>query len=363
MIIEKLYADEYQPRSGFQPGVLRMSSADACTRAAAYTQLGYEEKKGDRADVRQVVMQDGDLHERDVVRRLLLKGFNIWNYGEGQAFVTVQQGNNFWRGHPDLFIEIGGKYYGLDVKGFRDEVFRMHTAGAVQVKPGIWHINDPMVMAEGSFPVMGQMQMYLHSEKAKALGVEEWIVLIKNKNTAELAECVIPKMPDYYDRIGDRWKGFWALIAAGRLPDRNFDRSSLNCKLCGFYNTCWEILEKLPESDGRVKWDHDPNVVERARLWREGKKYEKMAATRLELAKLTFIKIAAENGLRELSIDGLNVNVKQRSRRFIDSGYTQGLLEELLEQGHITDKQYDDCWDVTEYPEVRIADTRPITDE
>ncbi len=355
MIIEKLYQGEGISRSPLKPGVLRMSMAEACTRRTAYEFLGYEPATSEDDEVRSIVMQDGTLHEQDIVRRLLMKGFNIWNYGDGQTWVTVERDGLFWRGHPDLFVEVEGKYYGLDVKAYRDEIFKRCVATADEVQPGRFVINDPMVMAEGSFPVMGQMQLYLHSEKARALKVSDWIVVIKNKNTAELAECIIPQMDDYLDRIGEHWKGFWSSMAVKRLPRRNHEKNTIVCRYCAFQQQCWGVLKTLREGSVEIV---DEELVKRALLWREGKKFKSASEVRIELARLAFEEAAILHKVRRLSIDDLKVVVSDRSRTGLDTSYTASLLESLKREGKITSQQFDDCWSTSNYVEVRVSDTR-----
>ena len=355
MIVEKLYEGEAAPRSPMRAGQFRMSMSEACTRRTGYEFLGYPPELSDADDRTAVVMQDGNLHEQDIVRRLLLKGFNIWNFGEGQTWVSTKVGNQVWRGHPDLFIEVDGVTYGLDVKAFRDEVFRREVAGAEEVLPGRYVITDPAIFTEGPFSIMGQMQLYLHSEKARELGITEWIVLIKNKNTAELAECIIPLMPDYLDYVTSRWRGFWGYMTAKRLPGRNFEKGSIECRYCSFRERCWGPLGRLRKRT--VELD-DPDLVHTAQLWREGKDFEKRATTRLELSKLRFEQAAIQNNSDRIIVDELEIQVNIRSRTSLSTGYVSELLERLRREGALTDDVYNECWDETTYTEVRVADRR-----
>jgi len=356
MLVEKLYEGEARPRTPFSAGVIRMSMSEACTRRIAMEYLGYEVSVDPASDVYAARMQDGLLHEQDIVRRLLMKGVKIWNFGERQTWVTLKLHNLFWRGHPDLFCELEGKIYGLECKAFRGEVFERYVSSAEEVLPGRFVIRDLSVLMSGPFPLMGQVQLYLNTDKSQKLGIEGWLVLIKNKNTAELAECLVPRIPDYLEKVASRWRGFWALVSVGRLPPRGFSKSSANCRLCPFFEPCWGVLSRV--SPG-VKELDEPALMEKVRLWREAAQLESMASVRKELARIAFGEAAIAHDSRTLKLGGLEVRVNNRSRTGLDSGYTSELLTELLARGVISSEQYDSCWSETEYTEVRVVDREP----
>lgn len=351
MIIETIYQGEASPRQALSPGVIRMSMSETCTRRAAYEFLGREAPQTEQDDLHAAVMQDGNLHEQDVVRRLLVKGFKIWNFGQGQTWVTVTHNGLFFRGHPDLFADIKGQVYGLEVKGYRQEVFQMYISGAEEIKPGMFQITNPMNLSHGSFPILGQIQLYLHSEKATSLGVKEWILLIKNKNTAEMAECVVPMMPDYLDRVTARWKGFWSLVQVERLPGRNFERNSRACKLCPFREPCWGPLTRLPDN---IVVLTDERFSELMSRWYKLKGYDGKISDQMDEIKLAFEEEAIKQKANQLVVGDSTVRVSNRERTSLNSDKVEALLERLRAEGVISTEDFDSCYQTSEYTEVRI---------
>ena len=330
-----------------------MSLADACQRREAYLLYGAEEDDGYLDDRKAVAMYDGNLHEQDLVRRLLSKGHQVWNYGSGQKTSQLTSQGLFFRGRPDLFLERDSTHYGLEIKAFKDIAFEKLTQNSEEIEPGIFRILDPKVLTIRPFPVMGQIQLYLHSSAAEELQVEEWILIVKNKNTSELAECVIPKMPEILDEVVGRWVGFWGYIGADRLPERPFSNDSLECKLCAFYKRCWDNLAMIPNTSTVVE---NPELSED---WRKGKALSDYGEMLTERARVGIIALAESVGARRLEIDGLKTVIKNDHRRGFDTDYTKLLLDTLRMEGQITEAQYTDCFTTHFHMEVRVRDTRP----
>lgn len=331
-----------------------MSMADTCTRRAGYEYLGTPTDLTGKDDLSTAVMQDGNMHEKDIVRLLLERGYDIRNFGTDQTWTVIKSPSNFWRGHPDLFLYHDNKPYGLEIKGYRTEVFDVITAGSLEVSPGIFHVTDPEALDRPSFSMSGQIQMYLHSEKAVKLGIDSWIVVIKNKNTSELAECIVPKMPSIIDNIDKRWLSFWTMMSVERLPNRNFEIGSIQCKLCPFRKRCWDGLSKLGDTTVEV-----PEVGEAVSNWRTGISMTKTGDKLVASAKLVFEQTALKVKSAHLRADDLTVNINLRSRSGIDKDHVENLLTILLREGVITKEQFDKCWTETEYIELRMRDDKP----
>ncbi|KKL72522.1 hypothetical protein LCGC14_2084030, partial [marine sediment metagenome] len=73
MIVDKFYIGEHTPWSALSKGTFRMSSAEQCTRRAGYQFLKYSEDDESAPgydDFRSVVLEEGNLQEVEVVRRI-----------------------------------------------------------------------------------------------------------------------------------------------------------------------------------------------------------------------------------------------------------------------------------------------------
>lgn len=345
-----MYSKEVRPRSPMDGGIVRMSAVEGCPRREGYTYLRYTP---DRVETGRAMAaaDDGKIHETDVVARLLERGYKIWNYGEDQITTYYRPKGVIFKGHPDLFIERSERTYGLEVKGYRSEAFDKYTQGAREIDPGIFEITDPLVLTKRPFTLMGQIQMYLHSEAASGYAAEEWILVMKNKNTAELAECVVPKMPEYVDALTKKWRGFWGLMQVKKLPERFFASDTLECKLCSFKGQCWGLMQSLGPEVVEV-----PSLSKAVEYRRLGKSMRDEADILLDAARLAFEREHAKNEVRRITCDGLTSTISERGRSGLDTAHTKALLSNLLEDDHISQAQYDACKSTTEYLELRFQD-------
>ncbi|KKN75315.1 hypothetical protein LCGC14_0381670 [marine sediment metagenome] len=242
MIVDKLYVGEHTPWSPLSKGIFRMSGAEQCTRRAGYQFLRTpedEEFVPGIEDFKAVVLAEGNLHETEVVRRIQQASFKIWNFGQGQAWTRYRFEKQFWRGYPDLFVEIDEKAYGVEIKSTGDELFNDYASKAREVLPGRFILDDQTVLHDSAFPYMGQIQMYLHSEAIVEEGIDQWLLVLKNRDNGAMLECLIEKDSVYLESIITRWKYFWVYVTAGRLPKQNFEETSKQCQLCPFKERCW----------------------------------------------------------------------------------------------------------------------------
>ena len=244
MIVDKFYVGEYTLWAPLSKGTFRMSGAEQCTKKAGYQFLKIPEDleftPGEN-DFKAVVLEEGNLHEIEVVRRIQSYGFKIWNFGQGQKWVLYRFEEQVWRGYPDLFVEIDDTVYGIEVKSTGDELFNGYADQAEEVRPGRFILKDQKVLHNSTFPYMGQIQMYLHCETMVEESVDQWLLLLKNRDNGAVLECLISKDPEYLANITTRWKNFWVYVTAGRLPKRNFEEIGEQCKLCPFFKRCWNV--------------------------------------------------------------------------------------------------------------------------
>jgi hypothetical protein len=189
----------------------------------------------------------------------------------------------------------------------------------------------------------------------KDMGVEQWFLFVKNRDTGSILECLISKDEEYLESILSRWSNFWALMSAERLPDRNFEKSSTQCKLCPFNKQCWGSLAQLPSKTVTLE---DSKLVEAAALWREGKELGKKSETRIDLAKLVFLNTALEKKANRLKVDELDITISNRSRESLNSSKVEALLKQLVKDEVILPEEVNEFYTSTEYSQLNIRDGR-----
>ena len=350
MIVEQIYEDKEPQQFAMSRGIIRMSQVEDCPRKQAYLYQHYPVDSLITGRHR-AIFRDGHIHERDIVDLLISNGLKIWNYVEDQTTTYYRPEGQIFRGHPDLFAEKNGKNYGLEIKGYRGEVFEKHIKGAEEISDGLFQMKDLQLLRDRPWPLMGQIQMYLHSEAAIAFGVEEWILIMKNKNTAEYAECIIPKDQEYIDNLAAKWKGFWGLMQVGRLPERFFSSDSDECERCPFFESCWAPLKRI--KDGAIEVEG----LEKAASWRrEGVRSATHGDLLKQAARLEFEKQHIKHEVEKVTIDGLTSKLSHRSREGLDSDRVKILLGRMVREEHITEEEYFNCLTETEYDEIRFTD-------
>lgn len=246
LILDDIYVGESKTWAPLSRGMLRMSGAEQCTRRAGYSFMKTpEDVAGDPeakilADFKAVVLEEGNMHERDIVRRLMNLGLEVTNFGTKQTWTKLKYKGLMWRGYPDLFVKTTDEEtVGVEIKSTEIDLFNKYLPFADKIRPGVYSLPDQTVLHDAAFPYMGQIQLYLHSDKAVEMGIERWVLVLKERNNGAMLECVITKDQEYLDALSKRWKGFWMLVGAGRIPKRNFEQDTEQCRLCPFTKTCW----------------------------------------------------------------------------------------------------------------------------
>ncbi|KKN11660.1 hypothetical protein LCGC14_1024340, partial [marine sediment metagenome] len=223
-----------------------------------------------------------------------------------------------------------------------------------EVLPGRYVLYDQTLLHDVTFPYMGQIQMYLHSDKAVKQGIEQWLLLVKNRDSGAVMECLIDKDPEYLAAITTRWKNFWVYMLAGRLPNRNFEKTSDQCKYCPFQKRCWGALAELPKK--KVELEETEELLRATELWREGKVFEKKAGLRLDWSKLQFENEAINQKANRLSVDGIDIIISDREREGLNTDYVRSLLARLVKEKALTPEEAKECFTVTEYTQMNVKD-------
>ena len=373
MLIENMHEREAtRPRAPMTRGNIRMSLAGGCPRAEGYYILGYAPDPDSREfdAIARASMDDGNMHEGAIVAELIHLGFNVWNHGDDQL-LTFARGDTLkglrYSGHPDLFTKIlidkeTGEFgtYGIELKAYRTERFEPYLEGAVEISRGKYIIN-PDMLKKRPWPIAPQVQLYLHSETAKKQGVDGWIAIIKNKNTAELAECFVEKDTEYLQSILTRWAGFWTMMDVKRLPPRFFTDDSTECQYCPFQERCWGVkhpLALIGKKEITLSKKSievlDQAVIDR----RRGKAAETIGETMLEDARKAWMQEMINYETSELTHNGMTVNVNEITPHKLASDPAKELLEELKNTGVISEETYTGLFTDNPYQEVRFKDRK-----
>jgi hypothetical protein len=357
MLVGNFYEGFSRGDLGMEPGIIRMSLSETCPRRQAYTILGYEETNPPDG-LALAVMKGGWTHEKMMIDELTRLGYNIWNFGDQQATVytrvPIGKRTVVFRGHCDGFIEVlnenGSEIQGVEFKAFRSEVTQKYIQKAVEIKRGRYFLEDTSIFAERPFPLIGQIQLYLHSGFSEVNNVEKWRVFIKTKDTEEVVEAIVEKDYSVVERLGRKWLSFWDLIETRRLPVRHFADNSQECLRCPFRSKCWGILSTLSEKKGGRVIETD--LLKRAaEMKREGTALEKRGKQMQEEARRLYINAMEENKVNSIECDGLLAVLNSRTRKGLDQDKVKDLIREV-------GREYDDFTKVTKYTEVRWTDRR-----
>lgn len=372
MLIEKMYETEAtRPRAPMTRGNIRMSLAAGCPRMEGYLILGYEPDANSRDfdAVARSSMKDGDMHEGSIVAELIHIGFNVWNHGDDQL-LTFARGDTLkglrYSGHPDLFTKIVEedtgefKTYGIELKAYRTERFEPYLEGATEVSRGKYIFN-PDMLKKRPWPIMPQVQLYLHSETAKKQDVDGWIAIIKNKNTAELAECFVEKDTEYLQDILARWAGFWTMMDVKRLPPRFFSDDSTECQYCSFQERCWNVKHPLALIGKKEVTLSDKSITvldQAVQDRRRGKAAETIGESMLEDARKAWMQEMINYQTNSLTHNGMTATISEVTPRRLSTDPAKELLAELKDTGVISEERYTSLFTDNAYQEVRFKDRK-----
>jgi len=211
MIVEKLLevaAKEYKPAvKKFH----RMSEIGKCCRAITYDWLGYEKKPIDGRGM--MVLDDGNLHHRDIRERLRRAGYEI-THEEMELY------DEKWNlsGHIDGIISGNGLAKSLL------EIKSINRFGYERIAktPLVEHVQ--------------QVNLYLFYFPEK---IEQAILLYKCKDTSRLKDYIIERDDDLIQSLLEKIDKIDRLVAQKRLADPEFIKGiDWQCDYCQFEEHC-----------------------------------------------------------------------------------------------------------------------------
>ena len=286
--------------------VYRMSEAGHCPRVLAARRLGYEEPP--RSQEIENLLDDCLWHEERVVMRLRSEG---WDITDRQREVSLSTPLLQLVGHIDGIASREDGRFLLEIKALGRFTFNSY------IKGGILAFLD----------YAAQVTCY---QKAIQLPI---LMAVKNRDTAVIKRDIMTSPPLSFERIVDSLNIAEQSVRNGSLPEWKCDeRARERCPmsyLCG-------------PGKAEVKELALPDLIEAARLWREGKELEREAEEKLGKARDAFLARAREEP--SFTVEGLAVQyygVRQRS--YIDEVALRSLVpEETIKQAMRPGKPWDD---------------------
>ena len=185
------------------------SSVAKCSREVVYAMLGYPKTEIPTRVLR--IFDNGDsMHER----------YQNW-FGEMGILIS-----------PELEIYDED----LGVSGRTDALIRLdNELILVELKSANWRAFERMQKTrEPKEDYVLQLQLYLH-----LTGIEKGIILIENKNDQSILEFAVTYDIDIANKLIHKINKCLDHARNGALPERDYEKSSFECKYCDFNTLCW----------------------------------------------------------------------------------------------------------------------------
>ena len=318
MLKENLAEIIQEPRVS---NTFRASEVGECETFLCYSRLGYPALPL-TGRVRHM-LDDGLMHERDVVTRLRGVGFKIRHaYPEKQMLVRCYDRDGITVvGHPDGVVDTVGGPVALD---YADEGFRWRSRyyGLEITAPG--HFNFLRVernhLRQELPRKFVQIQMYLNSEELRAYS-DCMITIVKSKNTSTLYEegtsldhAIVAETVEKLKRVMD-------YTSCGRVSShRCGDWRRYYCRYRGL---CFDgSVEAVPlVTEGVLEGESLSEVtqlLEAEQLWLRGKSLESEAKGCIEEARTLFGDVIADYNAKGLTIGQIRALIVESSRRSVD---------------------------------------------
>ena len=273
----------------------RASEVGACETQLYHTKMRHKSLSiGGRV---RHLLEDGNVHEHDIVERLVRCGFDARNTClDGQAELVVSKRPHIV-GHPDGFIANPHSDVGYDYveDGFD---YSCPTYLLEITAPG--HFNflrlQKLHAREVLWQKYVQILMYLHASKLSSA-----ILIAKNKNTSELYEEGIAYdstvVSDTFDKLNRLDEG---IVPGYRCDDwrRNY---------CRFRHLCFEEVElpSLLESQDILRGEslnEAEQLIEVAEVWKKGKLLKLEGEELIADSREQFSEVIKQYGCRGLTI-------------------------------------------------------------
>lgn len=245
------------------------------------------------------LLDDGLMHEHDVVDRLCSKGIKVLHsYTEGQAQVVCYEDNDITvLGHPDGVLDVVPDRFELD---YVDDKFRWGRRYYLLEVTAPSHFTflrlEKNHMRSELWRKYVQVQMYMNSEQFRSYG-DSCIVEVKNKNTSALYEEGIGLDASVVAETVEKLKKVTEYALRGIV-------SSYRCEdwrrhYCRYRHLCF-VEEGIPQpvvSGGILEGEslsEAEQLLEAAQLWLKGKNFEEDGKELIDEARALFWDIITE---------------------------------------------------------------------
>lgn len=262
------------------------------------------------------MLDDGLMHEHDVVDRLRSKGFKVsHSYSEGQLLVHCYDEDGLCIvGHPDGVLDVAGSYRGLVVPSqleldYTDECFRFGERfyGLEVTAPNHFAFlrTERNHMRSEMWRKFVQIQMYLNSEELRDEGINSMIVEVKNKNTSALYEEGVGFDGQVVTETVEKLKRVTDLVSRDQVS--SFRCTDYRRHYCRYRELCFGgvVLENVSPL-GVVLVGESLKEAEEllgaADLWLKGRGLRADGEELVESARMLFGDVIAEYGAAGLEV-------------------------------------------------------------
>lgn len=268
MLVEKIEEYLSQPieRSEW-PGYWNATDCTGCPRALVYIARGI--KPPDKPGPWDMyVMQDGLLHEDDIIGRLRLKGIKVEKPGAmmlSDAPIVC---------HPDGLISLDGVPFGLEIKSYGCKRFHPLTLRGVK---------------DYSPRYYSQMQLYM-----RATGIKQWILLAKDRNCCLIHEEVVNYDSEWTQQLID------TVLSAQAVINQNLDAQALPCSSDFLTRLFCSYNMAICDGPSEEVWSKEANKAAEDWLWSKASESEVNIVQ--EACRQSFRDIIANSGYQKIDI-------------------------------------------------------------
>lgn len=293
-----------------------------CETFLCHTRLNSELGEPIRGRVSHM-LEDGNLHERDVVKRCVDSGYKILHsYREGQLTLKIPLGDKLSvSGHPDGILWCGSKTFDLDRV---DPLFKFGCRYYLLEVTAPNHYAFQRVVKDGlkeqNFQKYIQIQLYLMSDRVKEYTNGGCVCVVKNKNTTALYEEGVAFHQENIDELMERLERVTSLTKQGRISDYRCDDSRKSW--CKYHKLCFEKVDFVSTAtkgilDGRSLKESE-QLFGVAAMWRRGKILAKEGEELVEEAREEFRKVIEDYGAEGLVVDDVKAKMIDSTSRSCD---------------------------------------------
>jgi len=253
------------------------------------------------------LLDDGVMHEHDVVDRLRSKGIKVLHsYVEGQVHVVCYEDKDITvLGHPDGILD--GVPSELELN-YADDKFRRGSRYYLLEITAPSHFNflrmEKSHMRVVQWRKFVQIQMYMNSEQFRSYG-DSCIAIVKNKNTSALYEEGIGFDDSVIKETIEKLKKVTALTLRGMVSTyRCDDWRRYYCRynhLChgDSIDTQYEPTQGILEGESLREAEQ---LLEAADLWLKGKDFEADSKELIGEARALFWDVITDYGAKGLLV-------------------------------------------------------------